>query len=418
MNKKAYSVGLGLALTGLICSVVPSDAGKWRPGRQQHAGSGATNVIMMIPDGMGISDVTAARAFKNGPDGSPLHFETLPVIGYQRTHSAGSMVTDSAAAGTAWATGEKVENGEISCHSAGTTECIETPETILEIAMQMGKTTGLVTSSDITHATPAVFAAHVFSRNCEAEIGRQMVSLGVDVMLGGGIDSNTDDIGCPDADPSDVIAQSSDMGYTLVEDKDALQLAVVEKKEKVLGLFKLKGKTPENFRIDPSIEYPEQEPTLAEMTQAALDILERDPDGFFLMVEGAQIDWANHGNRLGVDDITVDPSAPYSSPNTQLGETLAFDEAVKKVIDWVNADETRKSNTLIIIGADHETGGFMINGPYGSSAQAGVAVEGGWTTHGHTAQDTLIWSQGPGSRYLGRAIDNTEVFDVVLRHMN
>ena len=100
----------------------------------------ARNVIFMVPDGMGLADVTAARILKNGPDGAPLNLETLRTIGYQRTHSANSTVTDSAAAASAWAAGDKFNNGEISCHSVDTV-CVENPPTILELAKAEGGVT-------------------------------------------------------------------------------------------------------------------------------------------------------------------------------------------------------------------------------------------------------------------------------------
>jgi alkaline phosphatase len=360
----------------------------------------AKNIILMVPDGLGMSYVTAARIFLNGPDGDPLYFETLPQIGYQRTHSANSTVTDSAAAGSAWATGEKFNNGEASCHSDGLT-CLESPPTILELAKAEGKMTGLVATSTITHATPAVFGAHSHSRQCQAEIGRQLVEVtGVDVLLGGGIGGNRDGYNCeqyPGQDPNSVLALAQGLGYTYVMDEAAMNDAVAGGEEKILGLFTPGGKTPEMFRVDPEDTYPLGEPTLPEMTTAALDVLEESNKGFFLMVEGSQIDWAGHANDL----------------DYLLAETVAFDEAVQVVQDWIAADPARDEQTLLIVVGDHETGGMMINGPYGELSEPGDKVEDGWTSGGHTAQDTPIWSQGPGSSLLGGALQNTDLFDAM-----
>ena len=153
----------------------------------------AKNIIFMVPDGMVLSNVTSTRIFVNGPNGDPLYLETIPQIGYQRTHSANATVTDSAAAVTAWARGEKFNNNEISYHdNDGDSVCEEpiTP-TVLELAKAKGKATGLVATSTITHATPAVWGAHVYWRNCETEIGRQLVlETGVDVLHGGVIGSD------------------------------------------------------------------------------------------------------------------------------------------------------------------------------------------------------------------------------------
>jgi alkaline phosphatase len=363
----------------------------------------AKNIIFMVPDGMGLSNVTAARIFNDGPNGAPLYLETLPQIGYQRTHSADSTVTDSAAAASAWACGEKFNNNEICClDNNKDTVCESAPKTILEMAKEQGKATGLVATSTITHATPAVWGAHVYWRNCETEIARQYIeATGVDVILGGVIGS--DRSACLTPSPrtaAQIISEAqATYGYTYAVNKAEMDAAVASEKMKVLGLFgPSSGKTPETYRVDPvNYSWPSGEPTLPEMTAAALDILEKDQDGFFLMVEGSQIDWANHANDLSY----------------QIGETLAFDKAVKIVLDWINAKPMRKMQTLIIIVADHDCGGFAVNGPYGMLSEAGEVVEAGWTSLDHTAQDTIIWSQGPGSNCLGKAVDNTDLYQVM-----
>ena len=365
----------------------------------------AKSIIFMVPDGMGLSNVTAARIFKAGCDGDSLYLETLPQIGYQRTHSANSTVTDSAAAASAWACGEKYRNGEISCHDDdGDGRCNDPViATILEMAKQQGKATGLVVTSTITDATPAVWGAHVHSRRCETEIARQYIEkTGVDVLLGGGIGPDKQDACMKSSriNPGDlVIKAQSGSGYTYVATKSELKAAVKKRKSKVLGLFAKKGKTPETNRVDHTLSYPEEEPTLPDMTTAALNILQRDPDGFFLMVEGSQIDWANHANDV----------------RYQIGETLAFDEAVKVVLDWIEKKPERENHTLLVIVADHDCGGYSVNGPFNRLAGAGDIVDAGWTSTAHTAADTLIWSYGPGSQELGKALDNTDLFEVMAR---
>lgn len=362
-------------------------------------GAYAKNIIFMIPDGMGLADVTAARIFKSGPNGDRLTFETLPVIGYQSTHSANSTVTDSAAAASAWASGSKYNNGEISCHDVDfDSACDQTfLPTILDVARFKGKATGLVATSDITHATPAAFGANVHNRNCEEEIARQYLIRKIDVLLGGGISANH---GSCMLTPSEgnwfttLLEEYYYAGYTLVDTKSAMQAAADEKVEKILGLFKVGGKTQELFRVDSTQVYPEEEPTLPEMTQTALDFLEKNRKGFFLMVEGSQIDWVNH-----VNDI-----------QGQIAETLAFDDSVKVVLDWINSRPKRGKKTLLVVVADHETGGFAINGPYGTLSNRGEIVEDGWTSQEHSAVDTLIWAKGPRSKKFGQALDNTDLF--------
>ncbi len=362
----------------------------------------AKNIILMVPDGMGLSNVTAARIYKNGPNGDPLNLETLPHIGYQRTHSADSLTTDSAAAASAWASGDKFRNGEISCHDSdqdGKCEPSPTP-TVLEMAKNKGKATGLVASSTVTHATLAAFAAHVHTRNCEKEIARQYVQVtGVDVVLGGGIKkfNSTEAEADMCGTFGDFIADARREGYVVVRTRKEMERAVSDGAKKMLGLFTSLGKTPELFRIYDEQPYPAEEPTLPQMTAAALTVLGTDQEGFFLLVEGSQIDWANHRNNL-----------PY-----QISETLAFDEAVKVVLNWVNAEPKRTMNTLIIITPDHETGGFAIAETSRRQYESGDLVEELWATRKHTAGDVVIWSQGPGSGSLGRAVDNTYIHQVM-----
>ncbi len=357
---------------------------------QQENHHEVKNIIFMVPDGMGLADVTAARIYKNGPDGASLYLETLENIGYQRTYSANSIITDSAAAGSAWSCGEKFNNGEICYHSDGSPY----NPSILELAKAEGKATGLVATSTITHATPAVFGAHVNNRNCENEIAKQYIEMtGVDVMLGGGVAkfNSTKPDKCGTS--GNFIAEARQKGYPVVYTRAGMDSAVANGTVKLLGLFNDSGMTPEYLRVSGTTE-----PRLPEMTSSALDILEKDRDGFFIMIEGSQVDWANHANDL----------------KYQLGETLAFDEAVKVVLDWTNANPERKEHTLLIIVPDHETGGFAINGP-DRLLKAGESVTAAWTSGEHTGVDTIIWSQGPGSKALGRAVDNTDLYGVMAK---
>ncbi|MBZ0175906.1 MAG: alkaline phosphatase [Candidatus Methanoperedens sp.] len=398
MNKNIKLIGicaLLLALPNVMAVIfVPSNANinneLSESENYQENHKEVKNIILMVPDGMGLADVTAARIYKNGPDEAPLYLETLENIGYQRTYSANSIITDSAAAGSAWACGEKFNNGEICYHVDGRPY----NPSILEMAKAEGKATGLVATSTITHATPAVFGAHVKSRNCENEIARQYIEItGVDLMLGGGVvkfnSTKPDTCGTS----GNFIAEAEQKGYQSVYTRAGMDSAVANGTVKLLGLFNNSSMTPEYLRISGTTE-----PRLPEMTSAALNILEKDRDGFFLMVEGSQIDWANHANDL----------------KYQMGETLAFDESVKVVLDWTNASPKRKEHTLLIIVPDHETGGFAVNGP-DRLLRAGESVTAGWTSDEHTGVDTIIWSQGPGSKALGRAVENTDLYGVMIK---
>ncbi len=370
---------------------------RWKPKK---------NIIFMVPDGMGLSNTTAARIFKNGPNGDHLNFETLDNIGYQSTHSANSTVTDSAAAASAWAVGEKFNNGEISCHDDdfdGVCDSEPAP-TILDIAQSKGMATGLVATSDITHATPAAFGATVHNRKCEEEIARQYLARDIDVLLGGGIAANRSNCKLtPSASDfvTTLLDQYTTAGYAVVNTEGDMNAEVNGGVERLLGLFKSGGKTQELFRVDPTNVYPDGEPTLAEMTAAALDILEKDEDGLFLMVEGSQIDWADHAH-----DVTG-----------QIAETIGFDAAVQVVLDWVNAKPMRRFTTQIIVVADHDCGGFAINGPYGTLSETGDIIEGAFTSGDHTAVDTIVYSQGPLTWELNKAMDNTDIYDVMEKYL-
>ena len=178
----------------------------------------------------------------------------------------------------------------------------------------------------------------------------------------------------------------------MVYNKTELDDAVSDGAWKLLGLFSPKGMTPEYQRQPGTAE-----PRLPEMTAAALRVLGKNRKGFFLMVEGSQVDWGNHANNL----------------QYQIGETLAFDEAVKTVLDWINTDAERREHTLLIVVPDHETGGFAINGPSPGIIRAGELVTPGWTTGHHTGTDVPIWAQGPRSSACGRALDNTDLYRVM-----
>lgn len=353
----------------------------------------ARNVIFMVPDGLGHANVTAARIFKNGPGGPPLDME-LRNVGYQRTYSADSLVTDSAAAASAWACGEKFRNREICYHAPGGSH----PQSLLELAKIKGKGTGLVTNSEITDATPAAFGAHVPTRKCPNEIGRQYVGVtGVDILLGGG--ASRFKARAPDACGTcgDFLSLAVANGYAHVKNKAGFEKAVKRGRAKLLGLF-----ADEDMDYAHDRKHAATQPRLSEMTVGALRLLQAVPEGFFLMVEGSLIDKANHSNDV----------------RSQIMETLAFDEAVKTVLDWIAEEPARAGETLLIIAPDHDTGGFAITGPYKALPRKGDVVGAGWISGRHTAADTIIWSQGPGSQELNRPdLDNTDIYRIVKEAM-
>jgi alkaline phosphatase len=309
----------------------------------------------MIGDGMGIAQITLARLSLT-PSSPPLNMDTMPYVALVKTHSANSMVTDSAAAGTALATGFKTNNGMISVLPDGTPV-----ETILERAMKLGKAAGLVTTTTITHATPASFGAHVNSRGEESDIAVQYIEKKIDVLLGGGKAMFTP----TSKHRRDLIREAKDLGYAVVESRDALLSTT---NSKILGLFQ-----------DGALTTDPPEPSLAEMTEKAIQVLSTNRDGFFLMVEGGQIDWRCHDNdKVGT-----------------VKQVLQFDLAVGKALEYAR----KHGDTLVIVTADHETGGLAITG---SDSVA-------WCSKGHTGVPVPLFAYGPGANFFSGVLDNTDV---------
>ncbi|QQY79554.1 alkaline phosphatase [Keratinibaculum paraultunense] len=396
------------------------------------------NIILLIGDGMGESHITLGRILK----GSELYMDSMPYNGTVSTHplpQEEKWVTDSAAAGTALATGVKTYNGYISVDKNK-----KPLETILEKSQKNGKSVGLVTTTRITHATPAVFASHNADRDAENEIAEEMIEHKVNVLLGGGkrhfIPKTK---GGKREDNKNLIEKAKQYGYKYVETVDDLNKI---NKGKILGLFNL---THMNYEIDRD---KSKEPSLSEMTAKAIEILNNEKNGFFLMVEGGRIDHASHAN----------------DPATTALDVIAFDDAVKTALDFAKKDK----NTLVIVTADHETGGLAIGG-YGvynfkpeelkkqkislenlfptlneknfekeieqklgiklnpeeskeiknsiskKSIESLVNIVNlnsntGWASSAHTATDVPIKAYGPGAERFSIHMDNTDVNKIML----
>lgn len=360
-----------------------ASAGDTLPTAREHA---VKHIIFMLGDGMGMSNVTAARVRKNGVAGESLHMETITNLGLLRTYSERNLVTDSAAAASAMACGEKFVNGEVCLHGNNRPH----NPSVLELAKVAGWATALVTTSRITDASPAAFASHVPDRACETEIARQYIEISrPNVMLGGGaaVFNKSEPDACGAA--GDLIAGAARAGYTVVTTRQQLEEPVAKPPTRLLGLFSAHYMTPEFQRSATSTE-----PRLSEMTRSALSILENHPKGFFLFVEGAQIDLGNHESNF----------------QYQYGEMLAFDEAVAVVLRWIESEPERASNTLLIITADHDTGGLAL---VGEVDRPEMELHAAWVSSSHTGVDVPIRSVGPGSERLRGLIDNTVIYRVM-----
>lgn len=327
------------------------------------------NVIFIIGDGTGLAQITSGQLNSVGPDGR-LHLQTLPVTGFVRTHASGNLITDSAAGATAYSCGIKTYNGAI-----GVDPEQRACKTILEIMQEVGYATGLVATSSITHATPASYASHVPQRSMENEIAAQLTTSDVDVLLGGGQEyflPASDSLSVRE-DDRDLIAELREAGYRVAMDRDELQ-SIPSDQTKLAGLFAADG-----------LEYTDTEPRIADMTQKAIDILSQDEDGFFLMVEGSQIDWGGHANN-----------AEYV-----LREVKDFDQAVKAALDFAVED----GETLVVITADHETGGMTLQ----RSLDDGKNMEIFWTSGSHTGIPVPLMAYGPHALEFMGWRDNTYV---------
>ncbi len=346
-----------------------------------------TNIVLMIGDGMGAEHVRAASLYAHGREGA-LFLESLPHRGEVVTTPAyrippGSdllatppKVTDSAAAGTAMATGHKVFNGVVSLALPGDGSPLET---IVERFAREGRRVGIVTTAHLTDATPAAFVAHATNRNETVAIARQyLATTNVTVMLGG-LDRNPKVPLRP--------GPATEAGWTVVTDRQELWAAVSNPPPRLLGLFGDGG--PMCYEYDHAHttrrDY-ERIPHLSEMAMAAARIVEQGGAGFFLMIEGANIDKAAHANHL--------PRTVY--------ETIEFDRAVRQIVEWA----TTRGDTLVIVTADHETGGLRVVSPSGQGQMPEVT----WSSRGHTGAKVRLWAVGPGAERVGGTWDNTDIW--------
>lgn len=322
------------------------------------------NVILCIGDGMAEEQVKAARFYA----GTNLCFESFPYQSFMTTDSADSSVTDSAASGTAIATGVKVNNYVLSLQLPGDGRELET---MLEYFSQREKMTGLVTTSYITHATPAAFGAHTASRHNTNEIAADyLTQTRPNILFGGGGYGITPE-------------SAETAGYTVVTNRATLLALNPAAETYVSGQFGC-GHMP--YEYDGLALLPR----LHEMVQAALSLLDNDPDGFFLMIEGARIDHAGHNN-----DII-----------RSIHETLEFSESVQVVYLWMQTH----TNTLLLVTADHECGGLEVLEDNGPGCYPTVA----WTTTSHTDEPVPVYAAGLQAHQAANVTDNTDIHTVAL----
>ena len=323
------------------------------------------NIILMIGDGMGLSQVSAALySSKKG-----LHLEDFQHIGFHKSYAKDDLITDSAAGATAFACGIKTYNGAI-----GVNHDTIPQKTILEIAEDNGLATGLIATASIAHATPAAFYAHQPIRVFHEQIAADLLETDVDLIIGGGkkyFDRRS-------LDERDLYQELKDKNYHV---SNFLEMEITEinfhTKHKIA--YFTADRHP--FPVNAGRNY------LPFASRFGPRFLKRynEDKGFFLMIEGSQIDWAGHGNE----------------GNLMIKETLDFDRAIGEAIAFAKADK----NTLVIVTADHECGGLAIN----PGSEQGL-IETAFTTNGHTGALVPVYAYGPGAEQFKGIYENTAIY--------
>ncbi len=366
----------------------------------------AKYVFYFIGDGMGFNHVSLAEywlGYTQGVfDSRPLSFSQFPVLGWAVTHSESNLITDSAAAGTALSTGTKTKNGML-----GTAPDSSALESIAYKIHDAGYKVGISSTVGINHATPGAFYGHSASRSDYYSIASEIPSTGFEFFAGGGaIESNGED-----GDETSVYEAIEDSGYVIAEGMDDF----ADKKDEAGKIMLLQKNGRLKTELPYAIDMKDTDMTQADLVSASIDFLyDEDCPGFFIMSEGGKIDWASHGN----DTKAV------------ILETLSLSDAVAEAVEFYNA---HPDETLIIVTADHETGGLTLSWEKGYDllfdkleeihcSKDMVSEEErehmneisheahiGWTTGDHSGANVPVFAIGAGSTLFSGRMDNTEI---------
>ncbi len=326
---------------------------------------GHPNVILLIGDGMGLSQLSAAFYYGNTEPSLAEFVE----IGLINTSSSKHKITDSSAGATAFACGEKTYNGAVGLSS----DSMVIPN-LVELLSERGYKTGVISTSSVTHATPAAFYSHVENRGMEEEIAKQLVDSDIDFFAGGGTDYFTNR-----SDSLNLFTDLEKNGFSINPDID---LTEADENTKYGFIFSANGMPSMN---DNRGDF------LPNYTEFALKYFTKSRASFFLMVEGSQIDWAGHSN-----------DADYL-----ITEMLDFDKTVGVALEYAK----RMGNTLVIVLADHETGGFALapdNGDYAKITPV-------FATTGHSTTLIPVFAYGPESETFKGIYQNNEIFNKILK---
>ncbi len=312
------------------------------------------NIILLIGDGMGLAQVSTRFYFNGKKETS--NFKRFQYIGLHENRPVGAKITDSAAGATAFSTGYKTYNGAIGVNADSTAIT-----TIAEIASKKGKATGMIATSSITHATPASFYSHVKHRSLAEDIAVDLVDSDIDFFAGGGLQYFT----------------TRQDGINLVD--KLKQKGVVVNTQSLSNSTLAPNKKYGFLLADDAMPRMQagRGDFLPDATQLAMDYLSQDKDGFFLMVEGSQIDWGGHGN-----------DAEYI-----IQEMKDFDKTVGLALDFAK----KQGNTLVIVTADHETGGFALSSAKVFGKDDYRQIKPTFSTGGQSAALMPVFSAGPGA---------------------
>ena len=341
-----------------------------RTDRKDVARNEPQNIILLIGDGMGLTQVSTTYYYQDKPS----NFSRFKHIGLHETMPTSHKVTDSAAGATAFSAGVKTYNGAI-----GVDQDTMPVPTILELVAAQGWSTGLIATSSIQHATPASFYAHAALRSSYEEIARQLVYAPVNFIAGGGLEyfANRDD-------NINYVDSLSHQGFDINVDTLLGSSLDIDKKYAYLLADDAMPKMQDG-RGD----------FLPKATKMAIDHLSQDKDGFFLMIEGSQIDWGGHAN-----------DAEYV-----IQETLDFDKTIGVALDFAEKNQ----NTLVLVTADHETGGMSLSAStiFGQSDYGKITPS--FSTKNHSAALIPVFAYGPGAEHFMGIYQNNDIFYKMLQ---
>ncbi len=317
------------------------------------------NIILFIGDGTGLSQVSASQFFNPNPS----NFDRFPVVGLIKTSSSQQLITDSAAGATAFASGVKSYNGAVGVNN----DSIPVP-TIVEEISEIGMQTGVIATSSIQHATPACFYAHVKNRRQYEDITENLVGSEIDFFAGGGLRFFNQR-----EDEQNLLAALVQNGFA-VDTTQMPQQPIGEKQALLLA------ETAMPKMLEGRGDF------LPDATQLAINSLNRGENGFFLMVEGSQIDWGGHDN----------------DGDYLISELIDFDNTLGVALDFA----MKNGETLIVVTADHETGGFTLGPDEGNYSK----IKPSFSTGGHSATMIPVFAYGPGSENFGGIYENSEIY--------